>query len=237
MRPWRRREASERERLGLTRLEPVSRVFGFDRGKPVDRWYIERFLATHAADVRGRVLEVAEPTYTQWYGGDDVTQSDVLYAAPGNPAATVVGDLTTGDGLPRDAYDCFVMTQTLQVIYDLAAAVRGTREVLAPSGVLLATVPGISQISREDRRDWGDWWRFTSDSARRLFADAYGPENVEVQAHGNVLSAACFLYGLAAEELSEEELSHHDPDFELLMTIRAVKRDLEVPPVGGTADA
>jgi hypothetical protein len=237
MRPWRRREVSERERLGLTRLEPVSRVFGFDRGKPVDRWYIERFLAAHAADVRGRVLEVAESTYTQWYGGDDVTQSDVLYAAPGNPAATVVGDLSTGEGLPRDVYDCFVMTQTLQVIYHVAAAVRGTREVLAPDGVLLATVPGISQISREDRRDWGDWWRFTSDSARRLFADAYGPENVEVQAHGNVLSAACFLYGLAAEELTDEELTHRDPDFELLMTIRAVRRDLEVPPVGGTAGA
>ena len=237
MRPWRRREVSERERLGLTRLEPVSRVFGFDRGKPVDRWYIERFLATHAADVRGRVLEVAESTYTQWYGGDDVTQSDVLYAAPGNPAATVVGDLSTGDGLPRDVYDCFVMTQTLQVIYDVAAAVRGTREVLAPDGVLLATVPGISQISREDRRDWGDWWRFTSDSARRLFADTYGPENVEVQAHGNVLSAACFLYGLAAEELSDDELTHHDPDFELLMTIRAVKRDREVSAASRTAGA
>jgi hypothetical protein len=90
--------------------------------------------------------------------------------------------------------------------------------------VLLATVPGISQISREDRRDWGDWWRFTSDSVRRLFAEAYGPENIAVQAHGNVLSAACFLYGFAAEELTEAELAHNDPDFELLMTVRAVKR-------------
>ena len=225
MRRWRRREATEREALGLTRLDPVSRTFGFDRGKPVDRWYIERFLAEHADEVRGRVLEVAEPTYTQWYGGDDVTQSDVLFAAPGNPEATVVGDLATGQGLPRGAYDCFVMTQTLQVIYDLSAAVRGTRDVLATNGVLLATVPGISQISREDRRDWGDWWRFTSDSARRLFGDAYGAENVEVEAHGNVLSAACFLYGFAAEELSESELAYRDPDFEMLMTIRAVKRD------------
>jgi hypothetical protein len=225
MRRWRRREATGRETLGLTRLDPVSRTFGFDRGKPVDRWYIERFLAEHADDVRGRVLEVAEPTYTQWYGGNDVTRSDVLFAAPGNPEATVVGDLATGQGLPRGAYDCFVMTQTLQVIYDVSGAVRGTRDVLATNGVLLATVPGISQISREDRRDWGDWWRFTSDSARRLFGDAYGAENVEVEAHGNVLSAACFLYGFAAEELSEAELAHRDPDFEMLMTIRAVKRD------------
>jgi hypothetical protein len=102
--------------------------------------------------------------------------------------------------------------------------VRGTRAVLAPKGVLLASVPGISQISREDRRDRGDWWRFTSDSAHRLFAETYGPENVEVEAHGNVLSAACFLYGLAAEELSDEELAHRDRDFDFLMTIRAVKR-------------
>jgi hypothetical protein len=224
MRPWRHPPPTEREALGLTRLEPVSRVFGFDRGKPVDRWYIERFLAAHAADVRGRVLEVAEPTYTQWYGDGDVTRSDVLYAAPDNEAATVVGDLVTGEGLERDAYDCFVMTQTLQVIYDVHSAVRGTWNLLAPNGVLLASLPGISQISREDRREWGDWWRFTSDSARRLFTDVYGPENVAVQVHGNVLAAACFLYGFAAEELSEAELCHRDPEFELLMTIRAVKR-------------
>jgi SAM-dependent methyltransferase len=139
--------------LPVLPAEPVSRVFGFDRGKPVDRWYIERFLAEHAADVRGRVLEVAESTYTGWYGGGDVTRSDVLYASAENPDATVVGDLTTGDGIAEAAFDCFICTQTLQVIYDVRAAVAGTRRLLAPGGVLLASLPGISQISREDMRD------------------------------------------------------------------------------------
>jgi SAM-dependent methyltransferase len=220
----RRDQLSEREAMGLSRLEPVSRMYGADRGKPVDRWYIERFLAAHSDDVRGRVLEVAETTYTEWYGGGEVTSSDVLHAAPGNPEATIVGDLATGDGIPSEAFDCFIMTQTLHVIYDIASAVRGTRNLLAPGGVLLATVPGISQISRDGRRDWGDWWRFTSDSASRLFGDVYGADNVQVEAHGNVLSSACFLYGFAAEELSEAELAHRDEDFELLMTVRAVKR-------------
>jgi hypothetical protein len=223
MRFLRRRQQTEREARGLAGLEPVSRMYGADRGKPVDRWYIERFLAAHSADVRGRVLEVAETTYTEWYGGDDVTSSDVLHAAPGNPEATLVGDLSTGHGIPSEAFDCFIMTQTLHVIYDVAAAVRGTRDLLAPGGVLLATMPGISQISSDGRRDWGDWWRFTSDSARRLFGDVYGPENVEVEPHGNVLSSACFLYGFAAEELDEAELAHRDDAFELLMTVRAVK--------------
>jgi len=223
-RPRRRPPPTTLETLGLTRLEPVSRTFGFDRGKPIDRWYIERFLAGHGADVRGRVLEVAESTYTDWYGGADVEHSDVLHAAKGNPHATIVGDLTTGAGIPEAAFDCFLMTQTLPFIYDVAGAVRGAHRLLRPGGVVLATVPGMSQISREDQRDWGDWWRFTSQGARRLFADVFGADAVEVSAHGNVLAACAFLYGLAAEELTEAQLAFGDPEYELLMTVRAVRR-------------
>jgi SAM-dependent methyltransferase len=206
---------------GLPGLEPVSRRFGFDRGKPVDRWYIERFLAEHRADVHGAVLEVAEDTYTQWYADGEVSRSDVLHLA-GTEISTVVGDLTTGDGLPQEAYDCFICTQTLPFVYDVHAAVRGIAGVLKPGGVVLATVPGMSQVSREDKRDWGDWWRFTSQGARRLFEEDF--EDVQVDAHGNVLSAAAFLYAYAAEELTEEELAYRDEDYELLITIRAAKR-------------
>jgi SAM-dependent methyltransferase len=203
---------------GLPGLEPVSRQFGFERGKPVDRWYIERFLNAHRADVRGAVLEVAESTYTQWYGEGEVTKSDVLHRE-GNDDSTIVGDLTTGEGLPQHAYDCFICTQTLPFIYDVHAAVRGMANVLKPGGVLLATVPGMSQVSRDDKRDWGDWWRFTSQGTQRLFEEAF--EHVETEAHGNVLSAAAFLYAYAAEELAEAELEHRDPDYELLITVRA----------------
>ena len=202
-------------------LEPVSREFGFDRGKPVDRWYIERFLAQHRADVRGAVLEVAESTYTQWYGDGDVTSSDVLHHA-GNEDSTLVGDLTTGAGLPERAYDCFICTQTLPFIYDVRAAVQGINRVLKPGGTVLATVPGMSQVSREDKRDWGDWWRFTSQGTERLFREAF--DDVEVEAHGNVLAAAAFLYAYSAEELTDQELAHRDPDYELLITVRATSR-------------
>lgn len=209
--------------LRLSGVEPVSRTFGFERGTPIDRWYIERFLSAHAGDVRGRVLEVAEPTYTRRYGGERVTSSDVLHAAPGNPEATLVGDLTTGEGITPAAYACFIATQTLPFIYDVAAAVRGMHAALAPGGVLLASVPGISQTSREDRRDWGDWWRFTAMGARRLFGDVFGADAVEVEGHGNVLVASAFLYGHAAEELRAEDLEHRDEDVDFLVTVRAVR--------------
>jgi hypothetical protein len=205
----------------LPGVEPVSRQFGFDRGKPVDRWYIERFVDQHRADVRGAVLEVAEDTYTQWYGNGQVTSSDVLHHT-GNDASTIIGDLTTGAGLPEATYDCFICTQTLPFIYDVHAAVRGMATLLRPGGIVLATVPGMSQVSREDKRDWGDWWRFTSQGAQRLFEEAF--EDVGVAAHGNVLSASAFLYGYAAEELTEGELAYGDPDYELVITVRATSQ-------------
>jgi hypothetical protein len=218
-----RRPRSHEAPLALPGREPLSREFGADRGRPSDRWSIERFLARHRDDVRGRVLEVAERTYTDWYGDGTVTSSDILYAGDGLAAATVVGDLTTGKGLPSLAFDCFICTQTLQFIYDVGAAVRGTRDVLAPGGVLLCTVPALSQTSRVDRQRWGDWWRFTSASVRRLLEDAYGAGNVTVAAHGNALVAASSLYGLAAEELDPADLEDDDDEYEVLITARAVR--------------
>ena len=62
----------------LRRLHPISPNFGYDRGKPVDRRYIESFLSDNAGHIKGRVLEVADNAYTMRYGGARVVSSDVL---------------------------------------------------------------------------------------------------------------------------------------------------------------
>ena len=206
----------------LPGLDPVDRDFGKSRGRPIDRGYIHEFLWARRGDVRGRVLEIADSGYTDYLGEGEVTRCDVLHATPGNPLATLVGDLATGEGIPTQAFDCIVLTQTLHLIYDVAATVRAVRAALVPGGVVLATLPGISQISQYDRRSWGEFWRFTADSARRLFADAFGKEDVEVEVYGNVLVAAAFLYGYALEDLTEAELTHRDDDFQFLIGVRAV---------------
>lgn len=214
-----------RVRFGsLRRLEPISRHFGCDRGQPVDRYYIERFLAGHAADVRGRVLEVADDTYTRAYGGDRVTFSDVLHVAERRAGVTRIGDLTRSSDFEADAYDCVILTQVLPFIYDVAAAVKTTHAILRPGGVALVTLPGISQISRPDMDRWGHYWAFTTASARRLFESSFERDAVSVRAWGNVLAAVAFLHGLAASELQDHELAHEDPDYQVLVTVRAVKR-------------
>jgi SAM-dependent methyltransferase len=169
------------------------------------------------------VLEVRDDTYTRKFGGDRVVRSDVLHPLPGNPNATIVADLADGDGLPDETFDCIILTQVLPFIFDVEAAVRTLHRVLRPGGVVLATVPGISQIVRLDMEAWGDYWRFTSLSARRLFEEVFPSSSVEVAAHGNVLAATAFLYGLSSHDLRTEELDQVDPDYEVLVTVRAVK--------------
>ena len=212
----------------LRRLTPFSRRYGFERGTPIDRYFIERFLARHAGeerygtgDIRGHVLEVGDDMYTRKFGGG-VTRSDVLHVGEERPQATIVGDLTSDDA-PSDEFDCIICTQTLHVIYDVRSAIHNLNRMLTPGGVLLATVPGISQICRPDKDLWGDYWRFTTLSIRRLLEDDFRAENVSVESYGNVLTAAAFLYGVAAEELKSEELDPRDPDYEQLIALRAVK--------------
>jgi glycosyltransferase involved in cell wall biosynthesis len=209
----------------LRRVTPLSRTWGFDRGLPVDRYYIERFLGSHAADVRGHVLEIGDDTYTRKFGGARVTRSDVLHVCDRSPRTTIVADLTHAEGIPSNTFDCIIFTQTLPFIYDTRAALQSLNRILKPGGVLLATFPGITRISPSDMSKWGHYWSFTSLSARRLFEEAFSPGSVSCETHGNVLAATAFLYGLSATELRPTELDYRDPDYELLITVRAIKQE------------
>jgi SAM-dependent methyltransferase len=210
----------------LRRLTPISRDWGDDRGGPIDRYYITGFLDRHRQDVRGRVLEIAEDVYAKWFGDDRVEHIDILQYREGeHPRATFVGDLADAPNLPADAFDCVILTQTLQLIYDLRGAVATVHRILKPGGVVLVTVPGITPVNRHDRESWGNhWcWSFTALSARRLFEERFSADRVTVETYGNVLAAASFLYGLGQRELTRRELDHRDPDYEMLIALRAQK--------------
>ncbi len=209
-------------RMGdLDHVRPISVDFGYDRGNPVDRYYIESFLRTHASDIRGRVLEIGDAAYCEEFG-TGITQQDVLHIDPEAEGATLVGDLSQAGILPDDAFDCLVITQTLHLIYDMPAAVDRLRASLKPGGVLLLTVPGISPV---DHGEWGGtwYWSLTDRSAERLFGEAFGAENIAVEAHGNAYAATCFVQGMALEEVRRNWLDQTDTCYPVVVTVRAVR--------------
>jgi hypothetical protein len=203
----------------LRRTKPISRNFGFERGLPIDRHYIEGFLERHARDVRGAALEFQDDAYLRRLGGTAVTSTDVMNYAPGHPGATITGDLAVAHGLPQERFDCIICTGVLQLIYDVHAAVGNLHSMLRPGGVVLATLPSVTRICRDE--GWMDQWRVTSGSAKRLFEDVFGPGQVEVEAYGNPLTGAAFLMGLATADLKREELDAREPDFEVVVGVRA----------------
>jgi glycosyltransferase involved in cell wall biosynthesis len=222
-RSLRKRTSSKHIDFGdLKRTAPFSNEFGFDRGKPVDRRYIEAFLSAFSTDIRGRVLEIGDNEYTRRFGGPRVVQSDVLSRYE-NPASTFVGDLASGEGLPSETFDCIVLTQTLHLLFDLRSSVATLWRILRPGGVLLVTVPWVSPI---DRGEWGPswYWSLSPVVLSRLLSDQFGPSHVEISHYGNVYSAAAFLYGLAEHELNAADLDVHDPYCPVIVASRARKR-------------
>ena len=201
---------------------PLSNEWGFDRGTPVDRYYIEQFLGASSADIAGRVVEIKSAAYTERFGRG-VTRADVLDIDATNTCATIIADLTSADMMPVSAFDCFLLTQTLQLIFDTRAAIALAHRALRPGGVLLATVPVVSRVVPR----YGlatDYWRFTEASCERLFSEVFGAGHVTVRTYGNVFAGVAFLEGVACEELPRHKLDVHDPYFPILVSVRAVKQ-------------
>lgn len=206
----------------LNRTTPFSTDFGYDRGGPIDRYYIENFLEQASNAVKGRVLEIGDNEYTLRYGGGRITQSDILHIDNSNPKATFVGDLSDAPQLPSNSFDCIILTQTLHLIYDYKAALETCYRVLKPGGTLLLTVPGISHVHHGE---WGDFWMwsFTKSSVTRMLSEVFGLDNSKVQTFGNVLAATCFLYAMGLPELSKLQLDHTDPQYQVIITATATK--------------
>jgi len=205
----------------LRRVSAIMRGSGRDNGTPVDRYYIEGFLARNAGDIRGRVLEAGENLYTRRFGGARVARSDVLGIEATSPDATFVGDLARQGALPEAAFDCVILTHALQYVFDTRAAVATLYRALKPGGVLLVTAPGMSQREHKPRT-W--YWTFTVSAVRRLLEEQFGQDATTVEAHGNVFAAAALLYGIAVEELDISDLNVDHANYPVVVAARVIKR-------------
>jgi SAM-dependent methyltransferase len=197
-------------------------VFGYDRGGPVDRFYIERFLELNAQVIGKRVLEIGDNSYTMRFGKDRITKSDVLHIDPSNKNATYIGDLGDASQIEDNIFDCIILTQTLHLIYNYNASLRTCYRILRPGGTLLLTVPGISPIDKDEWKDtW--FWSFNSNSVDKMLKEVFEDHKVEIAAFGNVFVATAFLYGMGISEVTNEQLQYCDDRYQVIITAKATK--------------
>lgn len=203
-------------------LEPISDLYGFDRGKPIDRYYIEDFLEKNKDDIQGICLEILDNNYTLRFGGKQVVRSDILDIDKTNKKATIYGDLRKLSNVKSNTYDCIILTQVLHFIDNFFLAISECKRILKNNGVMLVTLPSISRIDCVAGIK-GDYWRFTTASAKYVFEKFFKEENLTIKAYGNVLTGLNFWIGSTCEEISKEKLDYIDPNFPCLITIRAKK--------------
>lgn len=204
-------------------VKPLSQNFGFDRGGSIDRYYIEKFLESNKSDIKGKVLEILNDNYTKKFDSG-VTKNDILDIDTSNKKANIHGDLRKLDKILDNSYDCVILTQVLQFIDNYQLAIAEIKRVLKPGGVLLVTLPTMSRVDcRAGVED--DCWRWTKAGAKYIFSPVFDNRNLEIKAYGNVYTGLMFWIGGGIKEISNKKFKYNDPNFPVLITVKATKND------------
>lgn len=190
----------------------VSRKMGCDRGTPIDRYYIEKYLNLNKNYITGNVMEIGDSMYTMKYGLNLETSyiftADLEYKS--ETSKVIYGDLQSGNGCEKEVVDCFILTQTLPFIYDIHSAAKNIVNMLRSGGTAILTVSGVSMISEYDNSRWGHFWGFTETSLRKLFEDISQDISIEITSMGNAKTASAFLYGLSVEDLEKADFDSQE---------------------------
>ena len=190
-------------------------MYGNERGTPVDRLYIDRFLKSQSIRLNrsGYILEVGEDVYSKKYFPN--CKHDILDYSKGM-------DLTKMETLPQNKYDVFICTQVFHQIYDVKNAIKGAYYLLRSGGIMLATVCGnITKLARNE--EYEHYWGFTRLSIGALVKEVFG-NNVEIESYGNIAIANAFIQGISVEEMDLKLFDIKDEDYTVCISIVATKQ-------------
>ena len=196
--------------MGRVKLDQLRQLISLNKNRgnieaqTISAYYIERFLKYHADDIKGEVLVLGKDFLMpqRSWNADQVNLeirselNDDIFRFPAN------------------SFDCVIGTAILDRVYNLRAMLKALYRILKPGGVLLATLPGMPYNPSQ-------YWAFTMHSAQRLFAESLLPTHV--RAYGNVLTAVTQLLGFSVAALRQNEISHQDDQYQVLITVRAAK--------------
>lgn len=194
---------------------PYSRNFGLERGSPVGRYYVEKFLRENADYIVGRCLEFGEPRYKPYF--PKVREYEITDVVQ-RPGVKYVCDIHEPQGMPKNHFNAVICTQVFEHLAYPEKAAKSLFEIMAPGGVLLLTAPFINPVHYVPT----DFRRFTPECLDMIIKDA--GFNVEIVSFGgNSLVGTGSLLGMVQEDFSVAELEAKDPIYPYNILIRARK--------------
>ena len=201
-----------------SRVYPVNDIFGYRRGTPIDRYYIEQAMKDYSSYIKGTVLEVGGSEYTKKFSKTKKNDSFILNYTQMEGDQIIVGDLSNKHSVEGYKFNTFICTQTLNFIYDFHTAIDTSYELLNHGGYYLGTVASVSNISKYDNSRWGDYWRFTKKGLTTSLEKS-NFDVIDIKAYGNVLSAKAIFDGCVVEDFEDITLlDHFDPVYPIIVS-------------------
>ncbi len=200
--------------INLLNGYPIERDFGSNRGKPLDRYYIEEFIEKNRSIIRGKVLEIGDDRYSKKYL--DNSQINVLRGKNNRNYINHEGDLLDFNSLKSiGKFDTLILTNVINFIYEYDIAIKNIAKLITKDGKCLFSVSGLSGLSKFDNERWGDYWRFSEKSLYLSLKKHF--HNVEIDYFGNASVAAASILGIVTEDLPESTLKIKDYDYPVII--------------------
>ena len=186
----------------------LSNDYGDSRGTPITRYYIQHFFLNLNHFDWGNCLEFEDNRYTNQFGNNVTKYNTFKFSNKYNDKDNlIIGDLTKISLLPKERFDLIICTNVLNFIFDFESAIKGIYKMLKKDGKCIITLDGpSSHISRYDMERWGDYWRFTNLSAKKIFERS----NFKIEqntVYGNPYVCSAQLNGFSIQDIDQSKLS------------------------------
>ena len=195
--------------------KPFCHEFGYTRGTPIDRVFLDVFIDTIRDQVYGATLEIGgRKEDKSLYRFQNAEPFETLDVEAGS-GADHVGDAHCITLFRPGSWDSILAFNVLEHCERPWIVVSNFLYWLRPGGMAFCVVPNAQRLHRGPR----DYWRILPDAASSLFSDF---EEVTILRYGNLLTSQAAMSGIAAEEL-HYAMAYSDRDYPTVTCISARK--------------
>lgn len=196
---------------------PLCPFFGFLRGTPIDRHYLDAFVREFRSRIVGRTLEIGGTPETRTrHRLTRVTRFLTVDADPASQA-NYVGDVHTSTLFPRARFDTILAFNVLEHCRDPGRVVRNVRAWLKPGGAFLCMVPNAQRIHQVPK----DYWRPLPDALEFLTRE-FGERQFRM--YGNLTTTIASLAGASFEDVPPSYFQWHDERYPVATCVVATNR-------------
>ena len=208
-----------------SKIKRVSKKFGFDRGLPIDRFYIDKYLDKNLSkSTYQNGLEVGGVQYLEKFKVAKKTallHPEYLISEGHGDQALVVDLNKKFKNIGDEKFDLIIATNVLNFVEEPHLALNTFQELLVPGGLLIISVSASMPISEFDKNRWGDFWRFSLQGLRLILGKT--DMDFEIEYRGNFRATIAFLCGMATEECPEIDLLDLDDEFPITIFAKCKK--------------